>query len=209
MEQLQEQSQCLRHQNDMLMQLLRNKGGCLKSATEAKMVLLPIVTPNKQQQNNYSVTSALQVDVTWATTLINGATPHKRKPALTQIAAISQEYKRREEEQGVVGVPIEFLCNKGLLTLEDYWDFYKAKWKPLELATDGEWWKGLVVDEEGKRRRGCWWTQRVGMFKVIEHHMSMGLSEEETIKEAKVIFQSATSRAGKKALNVAFKKEMD
>jgi hypothetical protein len=79
--------------------------------------------------------------------------------------------------------PIELLCDKGLLMLDDYWSKYKCKWKPLEESTGGEWRNDFVSNGDGKVKHGssAWWTQRVGMFKVIEHHMENGLSEDNAV----------------------------
>jgi hypothetical protein len=63
--------------------------------------------------------------------------------------------------------PIELLCDKGLITLDDYWAKYKSKWKPLAGGVD-RWGmaEDLICEQDGKVKcgRSAWWTQRVGMF---------------------------------------------
>jgi hypothetical protein len=91
----------------------------------------------------------------------------------------------------------------------------KCKWKPLEESTGGEWRKDLVSNGDGKVKRGrsAWWTQRVGMFKVIEHHMEKGLLEDDAVALARNIYEGVCKIPGRKPaikdINVAFKAEMD
>jgi hypothetical protein len=111
--------------------------------------------------------------------------------------------------------PIELLCDNGLSTLKEYWEAYKTKWKPLEESTNGEWRKDFGFDQDGKKKRGrsSWWTQRVGMFKVVEYHIENVLSEDDALLQAGIIFDGACRTPRKKPaikdLNVAFKREMD
>ena len=173
------------------------------------------VTPHKQNWVSRN-TAQLSVVTPAQSTLADGCSPRKRKPPVTQMAAISHEYKRRElAGESAVSEPIELLCDKGLYTFDDYWHMYKSKWRPLEESTHGMWRQDFVCDHDGKKKRGrsAWWTQRVGMFKVVEQYISScGLTEEEAVAKATAIFNGARSHSDKKpgikALNTAFKREM-
>jgi hypothetical protein len=147
--------------------------------------------------------------------LADGMTPRKRKAEVTQRVAISDECKRREQMGELDLEPIELLCDKGLITLDDYWSKYQCKWKPLEESTCGEWRKDFVSNRDGKVKRGCsaWWIQCVGMFKVIEHCMEKGLSKDNAVTLARNIYEGVCKIPGRKPaikdINVAFKAEMD
>jgi hypothetical protein len=179
---------------------------------------LPTVTPDKRLIAPVpTTTNGNHAGSTVNDTLADGRSPRKRRVPITQLDAISVAYKRQEEETGCVTHSIELLCDRGLHTLDDYWNTYISKWRPLEIATSGAWRQDFILDADGKKRRqrSSWWTQRVGMFKVIEHYMSEdGLSEAEALSKATVIYNgakkdSSEKKPGIKALNMAFKKEME
>lgn len=214
-------------ENRMVMTHLRQQQEIYNSNQERLIGILlkqdpeapPTVTPDKAPlvaMNNSP--GEIYEGSQWAegpSTLRDGHTPRKRKAGVTQMAAISREYKRREVQESTVTEHLVLLCDKGLLTLEDYWAAYKTKWKPLEERTEGEWRKDIGFDADGKKRRGrsSWWTQRVGMFKVIEHYIESGVSETQAIEQASAIFNSARTNPARKpcikVLNVKFKAEMD
>ena len=181
---------------------------------------LPTVTPDRRLLAANSIIDNESIHLSTPTlnaTLADGRSPRKRRVPITQLEAISDAYKMQEEEAGCVTQSIESLCDRGLYTLEDYWNMYTSKWRPLEIETEGAWRKDFTYDSDGKKRRqrSSWWTQRVGMFKVVEHYMSEGgLSEEAALAKARTIYNGAKKdslekKPGIKALNVAFKKEMD
>lgn len=211
MARLQQQQEIQNRTQQYLMQcVMKQEHQSCNTVTPDKFPARPLIGSPMRLQN-YTT----QIITPAHATLANGRTPRKRKAEITQIVAISQEYKRRELVGECALEPIELLCDKGLTTLDDYWAKYKAKWKPLEESTDGEWRKDFICDEDGKTKRGrsAWWTQRVGMFKVIEHHMESGLTESEALDKARTIYNSQRKSPGKKPgikeLNVAFKKEME
>lgn len=208
---IQQQQEIQNRNHQQLLQCIMNGGNTTRNfVTPDKAPAWPANGTPIRYQNQPTQ------NISPARTVTLAGTARKRKAEVTQRDAISQEYRRRELAGESVGEPIELLCDKGLITLDDYWAKYKSKWKPLEESTDGEWRKDLICEQDGKVKRGrsAWWTQRVGMFKVIEHLIdSVGLTESEALDKARTIFNSARDSPGKKPgikkLNVAFKKEME
>jgi hypothetical protein len=84
-------------------------------------------------------------------TLADGRSPRKRQAPITHLDAILVAYKQQEEEAGFVTQQMELLCDRGLYTLEDYWNMYKSKWRPLEIQTSGLWRQDFLHDCEGKK----------------------------------------------------------
>lgn len=144
--------------------------------------------------------------------LADGRTPRKRRSPVKQTQAISNQWKRRDNDCDTVPAdPLIILCDKYCFTLADYWKTYQNKWKPLEIQTNGEWRKDLP----GTRGRSAWWTQRAAMFRLIEYYMeSQSLTEEQALLEADKIFTSVAvgknnNKRPIKDLNKAFKKELE
>ena len=149
-------------------------------------------------------------------TLADGCTPRKRRPAIRQETAISHQYKRREQN-GVIGndPALEVLKDSSCASVRDLWSMYKKTWKPLEISTCGEWRKDFVNPDGRKNRsRSQFWTQRSGLFRVIEHYMNeLSMSEEEAIQKAEEIWNSVdVGKRGKKPpikeVSKAFKAEL-
>ena len=174
------------------------------------------VTPDKDFRDSPMDLSGKLLFPGGSPTLADGRTPRKRKAPVSQSVAISSEYKRRDSSGKFQGESIELLCDKGLITLEDYWFKYKNDWKPKEAATGGAWRKDFAFNSDGTRlnHRKQWWTQRRSMFEVIEHYMDVeDLSEENALAKANLLYTGIDRKAGKrkppiKEINRVFKKEL-
>jgi hypothetical protein len=172
-----------------------------------------LVTPDKLSRKVFDRLSDTEESEEYSASdvLADGFTPRKRRVPLRQPEAISQVWKSRD-----AGGSLEphdqllLLCDKNCVTLADYWNTYKTEWKPLEVSTGGEWRRDLP----GSRARSAWWTQRVGMFLVIEHYMEADkLTEEMAVDKANKIFENVkVAKNGKrpiKDINKAYKQEME
>ena len=113
-------------------------------------------------------------------TLADGTTPRKRRRPITQLDAISREVKLRQasgdDTMEEIGIFNDMDCNSA----RDYWNKYNRKWKGMFLADVGE-----------TRNRSQWITKRSGIWRLIEHHMTvLKETEEEAIEKAELVYAS-------------------
>ena len=178
------------------------------SAVPPAVTPSPSVTYRASQINQDNDDSSLE-SIPMPTTLADGITPRKRRPAVRQHDAISQECKRRQKcGESQQDVELVVLSDTGCITFPDYWNWYKAHYREKEIAGNGAWRR----DFQGSRNRSQWWSQRSAMFRCVEHYMdAMAMSEEAAVEKATTIYNGIPKKGIKpdiKAINKAFKEEM-
>jgi hypothetical protein len=120
----------------------------------------------------------------------------------------------QQEEEPVIHVPRpELKEDTVLITAKDHYDFWKRKWKPLEVEYGRAW----RVDGGGPGTSGArcsWWGKRCPMYAVMEHYVTTMESEEEAMAEAQKVFDAlpaadreCNGRAKAHPLFNAFKKK--